>query len=80
MKAMIRLTPQRRFRVSDRIAVIAALVLLIMTFTGISKDDASRQHSGQPEAVAVAKADDSAGTNHSGNRKLSISLLLFGRG
>ena len=77
---MIRTTPQRRFRVSNRAALTAALVLAITSFSGIYNGKASNDEMNGQNVAASAQADNDVTTRSSSKSKLSISLLLFGRG
>ena len=76
---MIRMTPQRRFRVSNRAAMFAALLLVLTSFTGFSgSNNADQQYA---ESVENAnKANEQVATQTSNKRKLNLSLLLIGRG
>jgi hypothetical protein len=75
---MIRLKPQRRLRVSNGAALLAAMVLLASSYFALSGDDPDQQaHSMQ--STASLSQDDSTGVNESSaRRKPSISRLLFG--
>jgi len=74
------MTPQRRFHVSNRAALIAALVLAITSFAGLYNGKAFNSGYEQNATTVTAQADNNAGASNSNKRKLSISLLLFGRG
>jgi hypothetical protein len=69
--------PQRRFHVSNRAALVAALILAISTFISFRNSTSIDPQYEEQVVVAASQADSSATSN---KRKLSISLLLFGRG
>ena len=75
---MIRLTPQRRFHVSNRAAVLAGLILVLTSFTGLSSNQGSDQHYADNANVAVSQAAENSSAKAPGKRKLS--LFLIGRG
>ena len=77
---MIRTTPQRRFHVSNRAALVAALVLAITAFTGLYDSGAFDGSFKGQTAAADSQVDNNSSTSASSKRKVSISLLLFGRG
>jgi hypothetical protein len=77
---MIRLTPQRRFQVSNRAAIFTALLLIFSSFSGLSNNqDFDQKYMDNPE-TAVAQSDENAEMPAPNDRKVNISLLLFGRG
>ena len=79
-KTMIRLKPQSRFYVSNRAALLTALVLVFSSFTGFSSNqDFDQQYLDNSEAV-VAQSGENPDESVSKSRKKNISLLLFGRG
>ena len=75
---MIRLKPKRRIHVSNRAALLAAMVLVASSFIAVSEDDPDQQqHSIQ--STASLSEDGGTGENESSaRRKLSLSRLLFG--
>ena len=77
---MIRITPQPRFRISNRAALIAALLLAISSFAGIYSSQAQNGKLDGQDMAVVSQADHNASNGNSNRGKLSISLLLFGRG
>ena len=71
---------KNRFHVSNRAALLAALILTITSYVGFADTPSFEQKFVNQAAVATIQADDqSTGTSHP-KQKLSISLLLFGRG
>ena len=77
---MIRLTPQSRFHVSNRAAVLTALLLIFSSFTGLSNNqDFDQQYMDSPEA-SVAQSEENADNSTANDHKVNLSLLLFGRG
>jgi hypothetical protein len=77
---MIRLTPQSRFHVSNRAAVLTALLLIFSSFTGLSSNqDFDQKYMDNPE-TSVAQSEENADNSTSNDRKVNLSLLLFGRG
>jgi hypothetical protein len=82
-RTMIRLIPKRRFHVSNRLAILAALILAVTSFTGIPGKGPNDQNSAANEVTTVSlQADKQANTGNSTTRKrkLNISVLLFGHG
>ena len=77
---MIRTTPQRRFHVSNRAALLAALILVITSYVGFAGNKAFEQKYTEQTVAETATADSQSVSSTSNKRKLSISLLLFGRG
>ena len=77
---MNRLTPQNRYLVSNRAALLAALILVFTSYFGLNADHVAEQVFAQQNIVSSTTADTSAAGNTSKKHKLSISLLLFGRG
>ncbi len=77
---MIRLTPQSRFHVSNRAAVLAALLLIFTSFTGLSSNQDFDQKYMDNPAASVAQSEENADHSTSNDRKVNLSLLLFGRG
>jgi hypothetical protein len=77
---MIRTTPQRRFHVSNRLALMAALVLAVASFYGASQAPDGNSGYEQTTVAANTPADHQATSGTGTRRKLSIGLLLFGRG
>jgi len=78
---MIRLTPQRRPRISNRVALVAALALALVTYAGYLTTRGSAQLPGATGNVAAIQSEERAnGDPPERKRKLSVSLLLFGRG
>ena len=77
---MIRLTPQRRFHVSNRAAVFAALILVFTSFTGLNSSNDDGQQYRENSSAAVAQSNDSSATETTIKRKNKLSLLTFGRG
>ena len=77
---MIRLTPQSRFHVSNRAAVLTALLLIFSSFTGLSNNqDYDQKYMDNPES-SVAQSEENADNSTANDRKVNLSLLLFGRG
>ncbi len=77
---MIRLTPQRKYHVSNRLAVIAALALAISSYVGFTNSTAVSQEYVEHASVTVNRQDNQAVDTSVKKRKLNISLLLFGHG
>lgn len=78
-ETMIRLTPQRRIHVSDRAAVLAAALLFIVSWMGFSEQTSTDANLNENQAM-VAQTDNKPVDTANAKRKLSISLLLFGKG
>ena len=76
---MIRMTPQSRFHVSNRAAMLAALLLVLTSFTGLSNGTSQDQQFAE-NAQAVTQANEKVANQTSNKRKLNLSLLLIGRG
>ena len=71
---------KNRFHVSNQAALLAALILTITSYLGVAETRSFEQGFENPAAVATIQADDqSVGKSHR-KQKLSINLLLFGRG
>lgn len=77
---MIRITPQRRFHVSNRAALVAALVLAVTAFAGLYDSGSFDGSFNDQTAAADSQVDNNSSASASSKHKLSISLLLFGRG
>ena len=80
---MIRLIPKRRFHVSNRLAVIAAVILAGTSFTGLpGKESTDPGFAIESEANVTLQAETNANTSNAATkkRKLNISVLLFGHG
>ncbi|NNE05497.1 MAG: hypothetical protein HKO64_07090 [Xanthomonadales bacterium] len=67
------------FKISNRIAVLAALILVFSTFAGAG-DKAAEQETVQSVGVQQTVVEQNSQSEASPRRKLSISLLIFGRG
>ena len=74
---MIRLTRIGKFNVSNRVAVLAAIALFLTSFAGLNNDSANATVASQSVEISQQSAD---GFDTKPERKLSISLLLFGQG
>ncbi len=77
---MIKLTPQRKYHVSNRLAVLAALVLVITSYVGFVNGTAFDREYVEHASVTVNQQESQAVDTSVKKRKLNISLLLFGRG
>ena len=77
---MIRLTPQRRFHVSNRAAIFAALVLFLTFFTSIKGEQDNGQQFVESTPLQVTQQADNTASNTTSKHKLNFGLLLFGRG
>jgi hypothetical protein len=77
---MIRTTPQRRYHVSNRAALIAALVLALTSFAGVYSSGSYDAQIEQQTVAAISQSDNDRSDSTVRKRKLSLSLLLFGRG
>ena len=71
---------KNRFHVSNRAALLAALILTITSYVGFADAPSFEQKLVNQAVVASIQADDQSAGNHHPKPKLSISLLLFGRG
>ena len=71
---------KNRFHVSNRAALLAALILTITSYLGFADTPSFEQTFGNQAVVTTIQADDQSAGNHHPKQKLSISLLLFGRG
>lgn len=77
---MITLTPNRKYHVSNRLAVLAALVLAISSYIGFVNATAFDPEYVEHANVATSNQGDQAAEPAVKKRKLNISLLLFGHG
>ena len=77
---MIRLTPQSKFHVSNRAAMLTALLLVLASFTGLSNGNSHDQQYVDNAQAASTQANEKVVTQTSNKRKLNLSLLLIGRG
>lgn len=78
---MIRLIPRRRIRIPHLAAALAALLLVASSWVGGPAERAEGPERAQADVVSVAQGGgDDASDTTSRKRKLSISLLLLGRG
>jgi hypothetical protein len=78
--AMIRLTPQHRFHVSNRAAMLAALLLVITSFASFSSGSSHDQKYVENAQAASTQTSEKVANQTSNKRKLNLSLLLIGRG
>lgn len=75
---MIRMRPQRRLHVPNRLALIGALVLTITLFSGFN---GSGTHESEFAAGGTATQDATEQTEQAKHKKrFSVSQLLFGHG
>ncbi len=80
---MIRVSKQNRYRVSNRLAIFAALILAITSFIDLSSSsEVNRQNLlDGPTAVVQQSSEQGSGEEAStSKRKLSNCLLLFRNG
>lgn len=78
---MIRLKPQRRVKISNRLALVGALSLALSTFPGFdSGDPATHGLASQEVAPSSEAVTEQAAERAPGKRGNSLSRLLFGRG
>ncbi len=77
---MIKLTPQRKYHVSNRLAILAALVLAITSYVGFVNGTAFDREYVEHASVAESQQESQAVDTTVKKRKLNISLLLFGHG
>ena len=76
---MIRIKPARRFRVSNRLALVGALTLALTLFTGVNDTREADMQSARLAAVELSSQDEVAGPDDR-RKRFSISRLLFGHG
>ena len=76
---MIRLKAKRRFRISNRLALVGALTLALTLFTGVNE---TGQSNSQPNlnASAESHSHDNAAAPAERSKRFSISRMLFGHG
>ena len=76
---MIRLKAKRRFRISNRLALVGALTLALTLFTGVNETGQSNL---QPNlnASAESHSHDTAAAPAERSKRFSISRMLFGHG
>ncbi len=77
---MIKLTPKRKYHVSNRLAVVAALVLAITSDVGLVNGTVFNREYVEHASVTVNQQESQAVDISVKKRKLNISLLLFGHG
>ena len=77
---MIRLTPQRRFHVTNKLAVLAAVILGLTSYTGFISDRSYDGQNFETQSVSVSQMEEDSSADPQKKRKLNISSLLFGRG
>ncbi|NNE04150.1 MAG: hypothetical protein HKN15_00300 [Xanthomonadales bacterium] len=78
---MIRLKPRRRIRIPHLFAGLAALLLVAVSWVGGPADSAPGNEPAQASAPSLAQGGDHDSAEPGPRkRKLSISLLLLGRG
>ena len=77
---MIRLTPKRRYHVSNRLAFFAAMVLALTAYFGLVNGTTFNREYVEHVTVAVSNQDNQVTEPSVKKRKLNISLLLFGHG
>ncbi len=77
---MITLTPNRKYHVSNRLAVLAALVLAISSYIGFVNGTAFDPEYVEHANVAASNQGNQAAEPAVKKRKLNISSLLFGHG
>ena len=74
------MTPQRRFSISNRAAMLAALLLVLTSFTSFSSGSSHDQQYVDNAQAASTQANEKVVSQTSNKRKLNLSLLLIGRG
>ena len=77
---MNRKTLQHRFHVSNRAAILTALILVFTSFTGFSSNQGFDQQQVDNSKVSVTQSGENTNDRISKSRKMNLSLLLFGRG
>lgn len=77
---MLRLIPQRKYHVSNRTALLATLILVIASYINFNQVDALEPGVSDQAMLASSTPDTQVADNTANKRKLSVSLLLFGRG
>ena len=81
-KKMMKLLPHHRLHIPNGLAMLAALLLLISSVTGV-KNSAEDQHAGDGVAaqtrVEASENSDIADTAMPKRRGLNLGLLLFRR-
>ena len=76
---MLNLMPHNRIHIPNRLAIFAAVLLLISSFAGFDNDRSV--HSVDAEATPSVKVDNSGSdTTEHKRRGLNLGLLLFRRG
>jgi hypothetical protein len=79
---MLRLRPTRKYRVSNRLAILAAVALTITAMAGLpDREDSSGDLTAQaPDKHGQEEPRAVTGDSVAHNGKLNISKLLFGHG
>jgi len=76
---MMSLIHRHTVKISNRLAVVAALMLAFTAYSG-SSDSAAQREAMQSTTVRHAAIEQVSPSENKQKRKLSISLLIFGRG
>ena len=80
---MLRLTSHHTPPISNRLAVFAALMLLVSALAGFSgsgltsKDSADQTIGIEPASVQIMAGDTPAENSHNKNKSFKVSLFLF---
>ena len=78
---MIRIKPTRRFRVSNRLALVGALTLSLTLFTGIDgMQDETTANIADTNVTLQAAQDNNEAEPAERRKRFSVSRLLFGHG
>ncbi len=77
---MIRLNPQRRLRISNRLALTGALLLSMTLFTGFEEDQSALSDMTSQQAALVQPVLDASADTTTNTKSFSISRMLFGHG
>ena len=80
---MMKLTPHHRIRISNRLAILAAVLLLVSSISGFeTRQQVQSARQDSSPAVKVDNADDHAISDSAEpkRRSLNLGLLLFRRG
>ena len=76
---MMSLIHRHTVKISNRLAVVAALMLAFSAYSG-SSDSTAQREAMQAATVQHAVVEQVSPSEDRQERKLSISLLIFGRG
>ncbi len=74
---MLRITRHRNLRISDRLAVFAALLLVVTSLAGMGNSLNSANPENAPMAAMADAAQSSARSAVKKNRGFKVSLLLI---